>query len=176
MYNSKRISLIEATRIVEERMHVLRGRENPIFSAIEDNELKLFLYLNGEWVDRDAHWYRLGLVKWPSTLFQVVINEGAGEVRAHEVKVLMSDIDRLWPAQVQSNHSMKTGRPRIWDWEEALHELHRLDVNDGTENKTQAALVRHLADWFAQLNGGGCPSDSEIKKRVKRWQEVSAEK
>lgn len=68
------------------------------------------------------------------------------------------------------------GRPTKWDWEAAFVELHRLDAEEGTENKTQAILVRHLADWFAQLNGGESPADSQIKERVKRWQEVSAEK
>ncbi|OHB28144.1 MAG: hypothetical protein A2790_12050 [Phenylobacterium sp. RIFCSPHIGHO2_01_FULL_69_31] len=65
------------------------------------------------------------------------------------------------------------GRPVKWDWEGAMVELARLDATDGTANKTQAALVAHLADWFVKNSGhGDAPTVSELKVRVRRFQEA----
>lgn len=67
------------------------------------------------------------------------------------------------------------GRPPKHDWEEALIELARLDADEGTANKTQAQLVRHLATWFSN-QGHKEPADSDIKRRLKKYQDATKPK
>ncbi|TIN77796.1 hypothetical protein [Mesorhizobium sp.] len=63
------------------------------------------------------------------------------------------------------------GRPPKYDWEGALIELARLDGETGIGSMSQADLVRHLHQWFI-ASGQDDPSDSDIKKRVKRYQDT----
>ena len=66
----------------------------------------------------------------------------------------------------------KGGRTAKWDWEGALVEIAKLERTDGIENKSQADLVRHLGNWFSiHSPDGTAPADSEIRARVKRYQD-----
>lgn len=69
---------------------------------------------------------------------------------------------------------MPAGRKRTHDWEAALLELFRLELVSGTTNRSQMDLVRHLQDWFSSTSrdGESTPSESQIKERVRRFQEV----
>lgn len=62
------------------------------------------------------------------------------------------------------------GAPRVYDWEAAILELVR-HVESGGDMTTTAALTRHLQAWFLSTAGRE-PSESEIKKRARKFREA----
>lgn len=77
----------------------------------------------------------------------------------------------LWPPLVRDSGAKPVGRPRTHDWEGALLELFRVEFAEGTKSRTQANLVEHLMQWF-DSNGGQQPADSEVKRRVRRFETI----
>ena len=63
------------------------------------------------------------------------------------------------------------GAPPKWDWEGAYIQLGRIHILEDDNALSRDVLNKRLENWFMDTTGK-CPSDSEIRKKVKRFHET----
>lgn len=167
MFRPTQIDLPAAIDLVRKRLGLAPNEHDTVRDAIREGELPLLIEVDGAWAVQAAGWLASTDVWWPNRLVQTQPRKG--QPSCYEIMVRTADIDKLWP-----DHSAvrRTGGPKTrYDWEGAILELTRLDFAEGTANKSQAELVAHLSQWFIDKTGV-TPGDSELKLRVKRFQET----
>jgi hypothetical protein len=175
MWISKYVYLDEAVSIVGART----GRDGwrQVRSAWEEEQLRI------EAFEPDFQGFRMW--RTASALSSIAWNGGAGDLSPeHDVRVVRTDIDRLWPdsgttsAGASTNtapvHRVNGGRPAKAFWDDFWIEVCRR-VHDRGYPATQAELVEGMMTWLSErgLEDIGL---STVKERISKLYRVADRK
>jgi hypothetical protein len=94
----KHVPYREALRLVAERADIKKGQINPLFCALDEAALLPEIRIGGEWKKiQDGGWQKIS-VWFPSPI--CLDQPDAGQTANTDIRVSMSDIDKLWPSGV----------------------------------------------------------------------------